>query len=215
MRGTSVRPKRRPSWNTCCTNWAWTAEKAALARRSCSLGGSPRRLESLRAASAAAWAWRWLARRRFWNSPAIWFTAVLMKVPGPNTTFAASSSAISRQTGGRLPSPSLLSGTLPDRQPSSRISRPRSAVSTVRASSPRTSTSTASSPKSCLKRSVSSKLCEPRSTSVSVAALGWRRSASAAPPSASSAVTASTGSGWRATPATSRAKRSPFLTPTA
>ena len=59
-----------------------------MARRSCSPGGSPRRLESWRAASAAAWAWRWLARWRFWNSPAIWFTAVLMKVPGPNTTFA-------------------------------------------------------------------------------------------------------------------------------
>ena len=68
---------------------------------------------------------------------------------------------MSRQTGGRLPSPSLLSGTLPPRQPSSRSTRPRSAVSTVRVSSPRTSTRIASSPKSCLKRSVSLKLWSP------------------------------------------------------
>ena len=55
-------------------------------------------------------------RARRW----IWLTAVLMNVAGPYTTFAGFRSAISRQTGGRLPSPFLLSGTLPARQPSSR-----------------------------------------------------------------------------------------------
>ena len=70
------------------------------------------------------------------NSSPIWLTAVLMNVAGPYTTFAGLSSAISRHTGGRLPSPCSLSGTLPDRQPSSRSTRPRSSVSTVRASSP-------------------------------------------------------------------------------
>ena len=73
-----------------------------------------------------------------------------MNVAGPYTTFAGFSSAMSRHTGGRLPSPFLLSGTLPPRQPSSRSSRLRSAVSTVRVSSPCTSTRIASSPKSLL-----------------------------------------------------------------
>ena len=78
-----------------------------------------------------------------------------MKVPGPYTTFAGWRSAISRHTGGRLPSPFLLSGTLPLRQPSSRISLPRSEVSTVFWTSPWTMTRIASPPKSCLNRSVS------------------------------------------------------------
>ena len=151
-RGIPVMPKRRAVWKTCCVNCAVTAEKAALARRSCSAGGSPRRFDSLRAASAAACAWRWFAFWRPASSAPIRLTDVLMNVAGPNTTLAASSSAISRHTGGRLPSPFLLSGTLPDRQPSSASTRPRSSVSTVRVSSPRTSTRTASSPKSSLKR---------------------------------------------------------------
>jgi hypothetical protein len=131
-----------------------------------------------------------------------------MKVAGPNTTLAGFSSAISRQTGGSLPRPLLVSGTLPDRQPSSRSTRPRSSVRTVRGRSPRTRTSTASSPKSCLKRSVAWKLSEPRSTSVSVAALGSSLRASAAPPRASTPVTASTSSGRRVTAPTIRAKAS-------
>ena len=77
-------------------------------------------------------------------------------------------------------------------------------VRTVRVSSPCTSTRTASSPKSRLKRSVVPEVLEPRSTSVSVAALGSSRSASAAPPSASTAVTPSTSSGRRVTAPTSR-----------
>ena len=78
-----------------------------------------------------------------------------MNVPGPYTTFAGWSFAMSRQTGGRLPSPCLLSGTLPLRQPSSRISLPRSEVRIVFETSPWTRTRIASPPKSFLKRSVS------------------------------------------------------------
>ena len=133
-------------------------------------------------------------------------TAVLMNVAGPKTTLAGSSSAIRRQTGGRLPSPRCVSGTLPDRQPSSPSMRPRSSVSTVFDSLPCASTTTASSPKSRLKRSVARKLSEPRLTSVSVAALGSSRRASAAPPRASTPVIASTSSGRRVTAATIRAK---------
>ena len=81
---------------------------------------------------------------------------------------------------------------------------------TVRDRSPRTSTSTASSPKSRLKRSVASKLSEPESTSVSVATLGSSRSASAAPPSASTAVSASTVSGRRVTARTTRPEQIPL-----
>ena len=193
-------------------NWELTACAAARARRSCSAGESPRRRDRARAALAAFPAWLWAAACRLPNSSTMRFTAVLMKVAGPNTTLAGLRSAIWLQTGGRAFRPFFVSGTLPDRQPSRRSTRPRSSVSTVFDRSPRTSTTTASSPKSCLKRSVALKLSEPRSTSVSVAALGSSRNASAAPPSASSAVTASVSSGRRVTAPTKRPNRSPFLT---
>src|SRR5215211_1135825 len=190
-------------------NSALTAADAARARRSWSAGGSPRCRDSRRAASAAFRAWPWLARWRRANSSAIWLAAVLMNVPGPYTTFAGSRSAISRQTAGSLRSP--CSGTLPERQPSSRSTRPRSEVSTVRVRSPLTSTSTASSPKSRFRRSVALKLSDPRSTRVSVAALGSSRSASAAPPSARNPVTVRTSSGRRVSAPTTRPNASPFI----
>ena len=191
-------------------NCAVTASDAARASRSCSAGGSPRRSDRRRAARAACSAWRCAADWRLATSSTIPLTAVLMNVAGPKTTLAGLSSAIWRQTRGRLPRPRLLSGTLPDRQPSRRSTRPRSSVSTVLDRSPRTSTTTASSPKLRLKRSVAWKVFESRSTSVSVAALGSRRSASAAPASASRAVAASTSSGRRVTAATMRANAFPL-----
>src|SRR4051812_23614106 len=86
-------------------------------------------------------------------------------------------------------------GTLPERQPSSPISRPRSDVSTVRWRLPLTSTTIASSPNSLWKRSVAFAASDERPTSEPVDVLGSSPSASPAPRIASALTTASVASG--------------------
>ena len=169
---------------------------------------SPRFADSFRAASAA-WSASWsLPARRRLNSSVICPAAVLMKVPGPKTTLAGLSSAIFAQPGGSSRRP--CAGTLPDRQPSSLISFPRSGVSTVFWRLPFTSTTTASSPKSRLNSSVAFDTSDEGETRVSVPALGSRRRASAAPASPSTATTTIGTSGRRVTARTIAANRSPF-----
>ena len=73
-----------------------------------------------------------------------------------------------------------------------------------------TITITASSPKSSLKRSVAWNESVEESTSVSVAALGSSRRASAAPPRANIATTARVSSGRRAAARAIPPKRSPI-----
>ncbi len=125
-------------------------------------------------------------------------------MPGPKTTRAGLAFASSEHTGGSWRRPS--GGTLPDRQPSRRISRPRLAVRTSCLSGPWAMTTTESSPKSRLKSSVAAKVLEPRSTRVSVSTLGSRRRARAAPARASTATMARVSRGRRVAARAMRAK---------
>ena len=82
------------------------------------------------------------ASRSSWSS--IWITASLRKVAGPTRNLTGFIRASSAQGPGIGFAPG---GTLPERHPSSRSSRPRFAVSSSRRRSPSASTTTGSSPK--------------------------------------------------------------------
>ena len=102
-----------------------TSSRAASASRRCSLGRvAPLRRQLARRLRPPARPRARLASRRRTNSSVIWLAAVLTNVPGPVhdlrrlqlRDLAAGAAAGSR---------SASVGTLPDRQPSSRISRPQ------------------------------------------------------------------------------------------
>ena len=76
-----------------------------------------------------------------------WIVASLRKVAGPTSERTGSCSASSAHGPGIALAPF---GTFPERHPSSRSSRPRLAVRTIRCRSPSASTTTGSSPKSRL-----------------------------------------------------------------
>ena len=102
-----------------------------------------------------------------------------MNVPGPEDHLHRASSRPGARTARRARRAArALGGTLPDRQPSSPSSRPRSEVSTSRGSVLADEDVDASSPKRSCRRSVACQLAVPRPTSVSVPVVGSRRSAS-------------------------------------
>ena len=155
------------------TSWRALCGELLLAR----LAGRPRLAESLRAASAAA-----LASSSVPAAPA---GELVGDLAGRGVDERAGAEhhlgrlelgELGAAAWGSSRSPSA--GTLPERQPSSLISRPRSGVSTVCWRSPFTSTTTASSPNSRLKSSVAFATSDERETRVSVPAL---RLESAAP----------------------------------
>src|SRR4051794_17155588 len=120
-----------------------------------------------------------------------------MNVAGPKTTLTGLVFASWAQGPFAPPRGVTPAGALPEMQPSSPSSRSRSEVRTSFDTGPLMRTMTASSPKRWCSVCVAAYASLERPTSVSVAALGSRRSASAAPASARAVTARPTSSGRR------------------